>query len=59
MDGFMNELHSHLCEQLLEGEMVAHLGDEKNDKAGDNSGNSRNGSYGKKYMYVFRNWRNN
>lgn len=39
----MNELHSHLCEQLLEGEMVAHLGDEKNDKAGDNSGNSRNG----------------
>lgn len=55
----MNELHSHLCEQLLEGEMVAHLGDEKNDKAGDNSGNSRNGSYGKKYMYVFRNWRNN
>lgn len=28
--------------------MVAHLGDEKDDKAGDNSGNSRNGSYGKK-----------
>lgn len=48
VDRFMNELHAHLYEQLLEGEMDAYLGYEKNDKAGDNSGNSRNGSYSKK-----------
>ena len=46
--GFMNEFHAHLYEQLLAGELDAHLGYEKNDKPGDNSGNSRNGSYSKK-----------
>jgi len=33
---------------MLEGEMDAHLGYEKNSVAGNNSGNSRNGSYLKK-----------
>ena len=30
---------------MLEGEMDAHLGNEKNSVAGNNSGNSRNGNY--------------
>ena len=33
---------------LLEGEMDAHLGYEKHSVSGNNSGNSRNGSYPKK-----------
>ena len=33
---------------MLEGEMDTHLGYEKNSVAGNNSGNSRNGSYPKK-----------
>lgn len=33
---------------MLEGEMDAHLGYEKNSVAGNNTGNSRNGSYAKK-----------
>ena len=33
---------------MLEGEMDAHLGYEKNSVAGNNSGNPRNGSYPKK-----------
>ena len=33
---------------MLEGEMDAHLGYEKNSVSGHNSGNSRNGSYPKK-----------
>ena len=33
---------------MLEGEMDAHLGYEKNSVAGNNSGNSRNGSYPKR-----------
>lgn len=34
--------------QRLEGEKNAHLGHEKNSVAGNNSGNSRNGSYSKR-----------
>ena len=37
-----------LLEKMLEGEMDAHLGYEKNSEAGNNTGNSRNGSYPKK-----------
>lgn len=48
VDRFMNDLHSHLYEQLLQGELDEHLGYEKNDSAGNNSGNSRNGSFSKK-----------
>ncbi len=44
---FLKQLHEVL-EKMLEGEMDAHLGYEKNSVAGNNSGNSRNGSYPKK-----------
>ena len=37
---------------MLEGEMDVHLGYEKNSVAGNNSGNSRNGKYPKKSMWV-------
>jgi len=47
VDRFMNDLHSKLYEQLLNAEMDEHLGYEKNSTEGDNSGNSRNGSYNK------------
>jgi putative transposase len=47
VDKFMNDLHAKLYEQLLQGEMDVQLGYEKNANEGDNSGNSRNGSYPK------------
>ncbi|WP_443679904.1 transposase, partial [Phocaeicola coprocola] len=45
---FLKQLHAQVLEKMLEGEMDAHLGYEKNSVAGNNSGNSRNGSYPKK-----------
>jgi len=47
VSSFMNDLHSHVLEQMLQGEMDAHLGYEKNEVAGNNSGNSRNGNFPK------------
>lgn len=44
---FMKDLHSQVLEQMLQGEMDAHLGYEKNDVAGNNTGNSRNGIFPK------------
>lgn len=44
---FLKDLHSQVLEQMLQGEMDAHLGYEKHDVAGNNTGNSRNGSYPK------------
>ncbi len=46
-DGLMQQLTKRLVETALEEEMVTHLGYEKHDNGGDNSGNSRNG-YSKK-----------
>ncbi len=43
----LKELFAGTIEQMLEAEMDAHLGYEKNSVAGNNSGNSRNG-YGSK-----------
>lgn len=43
----LKRLFAGTIEQMLEGEMDEHLGYEKNDVLGNNSGNSRNG-YGKK-----------
>ena len=43
----MKDLHSQVLEQMLQGEMYAHLGYEKNYIAGDNTGNSRNGNFPK------------
>ena len=45
---FLKQLHAQVLEKMLEGEMDAHLGYEKNSVAGNNSANSRNGSYPKK-----------
>lgn len=42
-NGLLKELTKALMERVLEGEMTDHLGYEKHDSAGDNSGNSRNG----------------
>jgi transposase-like protein len=44
---FMTDLHSQLLEHLLQAEMDEHLGYEKNQVEGNNSGNSRNGTYKK------------
>jgi len=48
LTNFFKELHSDALEHILQAEMDAHLGYEKNAKAGDNSGNSRNGASSKK-----------
>ncbi len=45
---FLTTLHSRVLEQMLEGEMDAHLGYEKHSASGINTGNSRNGKYPKK-----------
>lgn len=45
---FLKQLHAQVLEKMLEGEMDAHLGYDKHSVAGNNSGNSRNGSYPKK-----------
>ena len=47
--GLFKELQKALLEAVLEGEMTYHLGYEKHDPKGNNSGNSRNGS-GKKTL---------
>jgi putative transposase len=43
-DGLLQQLTKALVERALDGELTHHLGYEKHDSAGDNSGNSRNGS---------------
>ena len=48
VSNFLTSLHVRVLEQMLEGEMDAHLGYEKHSSEGINSGNSRNGSYEKK-----------
>ena len=42
-NGLLKQLTSRFYSRALEAEMDAHLGYKKNDNAGDNSGNSRNG----------------
>jgi len=44
---FLKDLHSQVLEQMLQGEIDVHLGYEKNDVSGNNTGNSRNGSFPK------------
>lgn len=44
---FLKKLHTQVLEKMREGEMDTHLGYEKNSVSGNNSGNSRNGSYPK------------
>ena len=47
VQAMLKRLFAGSIERMLEAEMDEHLGYEKNDNAGDNSGNSRNG-YGRK-----------
>jgi len=42
-DGLLQQLTKAVVERALQGEMTHHLGYEKHDPAGQNSGNSRNG----------------
>jgi transposase-like protein len=41
--GLIKQLSGRILQRALEAEMTEHLGYEKDSKAGDNSGNSRNG----------------
>ncbi len=43
-DGLLQQLTKAVVERALQGEMTHHLGYEKHDVAGQNSGNSRNGN---------------
>jgi putative transposase len=43
-DGLLQQLTKALVERALNGELTHHLGYEKHNAAGDNSGNSRNGT---------------
>ena len=45
---FFSALYKQGVEQMLQAELDEHLGYEKHSKEGDNSGNSRNGTYPKK-----------
>jgi transposase-like protein len=47
--GFLKDLIAPTLQTILEAEMTQHLGYEKNDTTGNNSGNSRNG-YSKKRL---------
>lgn len=47
-DGIFARLFANTLEEMLEAELSDHLGYEKYDPSGRNSGNSRNGSYSKK-----------
>lgn len=53
---FLKQLHAQVLEKILEGEMDAHLGNEKNSEAGNNSGNLRNGSHPKKTNGTWRSY---
>lgn len=46
-DGLLQQLTKAVVERALQGEMTHHLGYEKHDPAGQNSGNSRNGKSSK------------
>ena len=45
-DGLLQQLTKALLKRSLQAELTHHLGYDKHDPAGHNSGNSRNGTYG-------------
>ena len=47
-NGLLKQLTKRLLEKAMQAEMTDHLGYAKNAPAGNNTGNSRNGSYKKK-----------
>ena len=46
-NGILKQFTKALLERAMQVEMAEHLGYEKHDAAGDNSGNSRNGTFEK------------
>ena len=52
-NGLLKQLTKAILERAMQGEMTAHLGYEKHDSAGYNSGNSRNGKIRKKVQGEF------
>ena len=52
-NGLLKQLTKALLERAMSAEMTYHLGYEKHDRAGDNSGNSRNGATAKKVKGEF------
>lgn len=54
-NGLLKQLTKRLLERAMQAEMTEHLGYEKHEPAGKNSGNSRNGSYKKKVKGEFGN----
>ena len=53
-EGIFAKLFAHTIEEMLETELSEHLGYEPYEVKGRNSGNSRNGRYGKKPPTPFR-----
>ena len=45
---FLKDLHAQVLEQMLQGEMDSHLGNELHSHEGYNTGNARNGSFPKR-----------
>src|SRR4029434_8804818 len=52
-DGLLKQLTKALLERAMSAELTEHVGYEKHDPAGNNSGNSRNGSSKKKLKGEF------
>lgn len=52
-NGLLKQLTKQLLERAMSAEMTAHVGYEKHDGAGDNSGNSRNGTSAKTIKGTF------
>ena len=53
-NGLLQQLTKALVERALNGELTHHLGYEKHDPAGHNSGNSRNGQQPDKPIAIWR-----
>jgi transposase-like protein len=53
-NGLLKQLTKALRERAMQAEMTSHLGYEKHDPAGYNSGNSRNGTTKKKLKGIRR-----
>ncbi len=54
-NGLLKQLTKRLLERAMQAEITEHLGYEKHEPAGKNSGNSRNGNYKKKVKGEFGN----
>ena len=50
-DGLFAKLFAATLEEMLEAELSDHLGYDKHEARGRNSGNNRNGSYEKRYEH--------